>query len=149
MKDTVLSHYPCEPEYSYSLAPDNLTPSNKLKIRHRREKGRPRMFILFRLHWIFYVIFMYFTDYSDSDSDEWSSIERREPLYNSSNDTFSKLSRRSATQKRSKRKRTAIPVPTPKVPSLNQSSNGSNMNFNSLSGQLGKLYSKNNNEIKK
>ncbi|VVC36948.1 Hypothetical protein CINCED_3A007446 [Cinara cedri] len=116
VKDTALSHYPCDAEFSYSLAPDNLTPSNKLKIRHRREKGRPH--------------------YSDSDSDEWSSIERREPLYNSSNDTFSKLSRRSATQKRSKRKRTAIPVPTPKVPSLNQSSNGSNMNFNSLSGQL-------------
>jgi len=68
-------------------------------------------------------------------------MERREPLYNSSNDTFSKLSRRSATQKRSKKKRTAIPVATPKVPSFNISSNGCSMNFNSLSGQLGTFYS--------
>lgn len=70
-----------------------------------------------------------------------SSIERREPLYNSSNDTFSKLSRRSATQKRSKKKRTAIPVATPKVPSFNPSSNGSSINFSSISGQLGSFYS--------
>jgi len=92
--------------------------------------------------------FYIYIDYSDSDSD-WSSIERREPLYNSSNDTFSKLSRRSATQKRSKKKRTAIPVATPKVPSFNISSNGCSMNFNSLSGQLGTFYSEDaSNEIK-
>lgn len=81
-----------------------------------------------------------FVDYSDSDSD-WSSMERREPFFNSSNDTFSKLSRKSATQKRSKKKRTAIPVATPKVPPFNQSSNGSSMNFTSLSGHLGSFYS--------
>lgn len=86
------------------------------------------------------MLFCICIDYSDSDSD-WSSMERREPLYNSSNDTFSKLSRRSATQKRSKKKRTAIPVATPKVPSFNISSNGCSMNFNSLSGQLGTFYS--------
>lgn len=88
------------------------------------------------------MTFHIFIDYSDSDSD-WSSIERRggQPLYNSSNDTFSKLSRRSATQKRSKKKRTAIPVATPKVPSFNLSSNGSSINFSSLSGQLGNFYS--------
>lgn len=79
-----------------------------------------------------------FLDYSDSDSD-LSSIERREP-YNTSNDTFSKLSRKSATQKRSKKKRIAIPVATPKVPTFNPS-NGSNMNFSSISGQLGSFYS--------
>lgn len=79
-------------------------------------------------------------DYSDSDSD-LSSIERREPLYSSSNDTFSKLSRKSATQKRSRKKRTAIPVATPKVPSFNLSSNGSSMTFSSVPGQLSSFYS--------
>lgn len=77
-------------------------------------------------------------DYSDSDSD-WSSMER--PLFNSSNNTFSKLTRKSATQKRSKKKRTAIPVATPKVPPFNQSSNGSSMNFTSLSGHMGSFFS--------
>lgn len=101
----------------------------------------------FYLHYNIFI-FYYYVDYSDSDSD-WNSIERREPLYNSSNDTFSKLSRRSTTQKRSKKKRTAIPVATPKVPSLNVSSNGSSMNFSNLSGQLDSFYSKDNStEIK-
>ncbi|XP_025200481.1 rho GTPase-activating protein 190 isoform X1 [Melanaphis sacchari] len=128
VKDAMPGHYPFDGDYSYTLVQDNLAASSKHKLRHRREKGRP--------------------NYSDSDSD-WSSIERREPLYNSSNDTFSKLSRRSATQKRSKKKRTAIPVATPKVPSFNISSNGCSMNFNSLSGQLGTFYSEDpSNEIK-
>lgn len=51
-------------------------------------------------------------------------------MFNSSNDAyFSKLSRRPATQKRPKKKRSAIPISTPKVPSFNLSSNGSSMNF--------------------
>ncbi|XP_025422553.1 rho GTPase-activating protein 190 isoform X5 [Sipha flava] len=128
VKDAVPGNYPFDGDYSYTLVQDNLSASSKHKLRQRREKGRQ--------------------NYSDSDSD-WSSIERREPLFNSSNDTFSKLSRRSATQKRSKKKRTAIPVATPKVPSFNTSSNGSSMNFNSLSGQLGSFYSEDpSNEIK-
>lgn len=123
------------------MVQDNLTAPNKHKMRHRREKGRPSMlFVSFKLSFHFNMGIYLFTDYSDSDSD-WSSIERREPLYNSSNDTFSKLSRRSVTQKRSKKKRTAIPVATPKVPSFNPSSNGSSMSFSSLSGQLGTFYS--------
>lgn len=83
---------------------------------------------------MFKCIFYDCIDYSDSDSD-WSSIERREPLYNSSNDTFSKLTRRAATQKRSRKKRMAIPVATPKIPSFNQTSNGSSITFSSIPGQ--------------
>lgn len=83
---------------------------------------------------MFKCIFYDCIDYSDSDSD-WSSIERREPLYNSSNDTFSKLTRRAATQKRSRKKRMAIPVATPKIPSFNQTSNGSSITFSSVPGQ--------------
>lgn len=142
-------HYPFDGDYSYTLVQDNLAASSKHKLRHRREKGRPSMlFIFIKLLFNLIIHFFFFIDYSDSDSD-WSSTERREPLYNSSNDTFSKLSRRSATQKRSKKKRTAIPVATPKVPSFNISSNGCSMNFNSLSGQLGTFYSEDaNREIK-
>lgn len=99
-----------------------------------------KLILNFYVHYL--LRFIFFIDYSDSDSDR-SSLERRggQPLYNSSNDTFSKLSRKSATQKRSKKKRTAIPVATPKVPSFNLSSNGSSINFNSLSGHLGNFYS--------
>lgn len=141
MKDAMPGHYPFDGDYSYTLVQDNLSASSKHKLRHRREKGRPSMlFFLIKLKCSLYMNFNIYTDYSDSDSD-WSSMERREPLYNSSNDTFSKLSRRSATQKRPKKKRTAIPVATPKVPSFNISSNGCSMNFNSLSGQLGSFYS--------
>ncbi|XP_050438253.1 rho GTPase-activating protein 190 isoform X3 [Adelges cooleyi] len=132
VKDAVPGHYPYEGDYSYTLVQDSLSGSSKHKMRHRREKGRPSM------------------NYSDSDSD-WSSMERRggEPLYNSSNDTFSKLSSRKAvTQKRPKKKRIAIPVATPKVPSFNPPSNGSNMGFNSLSSTLNSFYSEENCEIK-
>ncbi|XP_050529458.1 rho GTPase-activating protein 190 isoform X3 [Daktulosphaira vitifoliae] len=129
VKDIVPGHYPFDGDYSYSLVQDSLSSSSKHKIRLHREKGRP--------------------NYSDSDSD-WSSMERRaEPLFNSSNETFSKLkSRKTVTQKRPKKKRIAIPVATPKVPSFNPPSNGSTIGFSSLSSQHGTFYSEENCEIK-
>lgn len=50
--------------------------------------------------------------YSDSDS-EWSSLERNKVA-----DVFNKGNKKSASHKRIRKKRTAIPVATPKVPSL-------------------------------
>lgn len=58
---------------------------------------------------------------SDSDS-EWSSLERKQKT--SSSEVFSKISRKPTTHKRARKKRTAIPVATPRVPPL--SSNGPN-----------------------
>lgn len=54
------------------------------------------------------------TAYSDSDS-EWSSLERQRMVA----DALSKVNnKKSSSHKRSRKKRTAIPVATPKVPTL-------------------------------
>lgn len=91
---------------------------------------------------------MWFSDYSDSDSD-WSSIERNQQILHSSpNDTFSKLNRKAATQKRSRKKRMAIPVSTPKIPSFVQDSNGSVTLFSPLSGQQSFYSEESNSEFK-
>ncbi|XP_012277348.1 rho GTPase-activating protein 190 isoform X12 [Orussus abietinus] len=66
--------------------------NNKSKLRHRREKGQP--------------------SYSDSDS-EWSSLERQRVA-----DVIGKGTKKPSSHKRIRKKRTAIPVATPKVPSL-------------------------------
>jgi len=50
--------------------------------------------------------------YSDSDS-EWSSLERQRAT-----DVLSKANKKPSSHKRIRKKRTAIPVATPKVPSL-------------------------------
>lgn len=51
--------------------------------------------------------------YSDTDS-EWSSLERRQRAC----EVYSKVNRKSVTHKRSRKKRTAIPVQPPRVPQL-------------------------------
>jgi hypothetical protein len=51
--------------------------------------------------------------YSDSDSD-WSSLERRQRAA----DIYSKVNRKPTPHKRIRKKRTAIPVATPRVPPL-------------------------------
>lgn len=56
---------------------------------------------------------MNFTAYSDSDS-EWSSLERQRGV----TDVLAKSIKKPATHKRIRKKRAAIPVATPKVPSL-------------------------------
>nr|XP_018903141.1 PREDICTED: rho GTPase-activating protein 190 isoform X3 [Bemisia tabaci] len=78
-------------EYSYSHVQDMISGTNKLKLRQRREKGRQ--------------------PYSDSDSDR-SSPESRHRLCPGD----SKTNRKSTMHKRTRKKRTAIPVATPKVP---------------------------------
>ncbi|XP_058794856.1 rho GTPase-activating protein 190 isoform X2 [Phymastichus coffea] len=99
VKDVVpnlYSHY--DGEYVYTLVHDSLG-NNKSKMRHRREKGQP---------------YSPSAAYSDSDS-EWSSLERQkvaEALGKAINNK--KLS----SHKRTRKKRTAIPVATPKVPTL-------------------------------
>lgn len=50
--------------------------------------------------------------YSDSDS-EWSSLERQRVT-----DALGKANKKPSSHKRIRKKRTAIPVATPKVPSL-------------------------------
>lgn len=50
--------------------------------------------------------------YSDSDS-EWSSLERQKVA-----DVMGKANKKALSHKRIRKKRTAIPVATPKVPSL-------------------------------
>ncbi|XP_046682746.1 rho GTPase-activating protein 190 isoform X2 [Homalodisca vitripennis] len=107
VKDAVGNLYSSyDGEYSYTPVQDALTGTGKHKIRHRREKGRQML--------------------SDSDS-EWSSLERRQKT--SSSEVFSKVSRKPTTHKRVRKKRTPIPVATPRVPPFSAppiSSNGPN-----------------------
>ncbi|XP_054279717.1 rho GTPase-activating protein 190 isoform X3 [Macrosteles quadrilineatus] len=107
VKDAVGNLYSSyDGEYSYTPVQDALTGTSKHKTRHRREKGRQVM--------------------SDSDS-EWSSLERKQKT--NSSEMFSKVSRKPTTHKRVRKKRTAIPVATPRVPPFNApplSSNGPN-----------------------
>ncbi|XP_046406932.1 rho GTPase-activating protein 190 isoform X3 [Ischnura elegans] len=94
VKDAVPGSYPTyDGDYSYTLVQDAVSNSNKSKLRHRREKGRP--------------------SFSDSDSD-WSSLERRQRGL----DTYSKVNRKPTPHKRTRKKRTAIPVATPRVPPI-------------------------------
>lgn len=51
--------------------------------------------------------------YSDTDS-EWSSLERRQRAA----EVYCKVNRKSGTHKRTRKKRTAIPVQPPRVPQL-------------------------------
>jgi hypothetical protein len=61
------------------------------------------------------VNFMHYVSVlSDSDSD-WSSSERRQK---STTDVYSKVNRKPTSHKRVRKKRTAIPVATPRVPTL-------------------------------
>lgn len=60
-----------------------------------------------------YMLFLCFPlAYSDSDSD-WSSLERRQRAA----DMYCKVNRKGTPHKRVRKKRTAIPVATPRVPS--------------------------------
>ncbi|XP_053593266.1 rho GTPase-activating protein 190 isoform X1 [Microplitis demolitor] len=106
-KDVVTNLYPTyDGEYAYALVQDSIS-NNKSKLRHRREKGQP--------------------SYSDSDS-EWSSLERQRA------DALSKTNKKPSSYKRTRKKRTAIPVATPKVPSLASMVSGD--------GNIGINYSK-------
>ncbi|XP_015111308.1 rho GTPase-activating protein 190 isoform X4 [Diachasma alloeum] len=97
-KDVVPNLYPSyEGEYAYALVQDSIS-NNKSKLRHRREKGQP--------------------SYSDSDS-EWSSLERQRVA-----DVIAKANKKPTTHKRTRKKRAAIPVATPKVPSLGSMTSG-------------------------
>ncbi|XP_026272441.1 rho GTPase-activating protein 190 isoform X2 [Frankliniella occidentalis] len=93
VKDAVPSLYSSyDGEYTYALVQDAVG-NNKSKVRHRREKGRPA--------------------FSESDSD-WSSLERKQRAA----EAYSKANRKPAPHKRVRKKRTAIPVPTPRVPNM-------------------------------
>ncbi|XP_066996552.2 rho GTPase-activating protein 190 isoform X2 [Anabrus simplex] len=92
VKDAVPGVYSSyDGEYTYTLVQDAVGGNNKSKLRQRREKGQP--------------------SYSDSDS-EWSSLERRQRAA----DIYCKVNRKPTPHKRIRKKRTAIPVPTPRVP---------------------------------
>lgn len=56
---------------------------------------------------------LFMSAYSDTDS-EWSSLERRQRAA----EVYCKVNRKSATHKRPRKKRTAIPVQPPRVPQL-------------------------------
>lgn len=93
VKDAVPNLYSSyDGEYTYALVQDSVG-NNKSKVRHRREKGRPA--------------------FSESDSD-WSSLERKQRAA----EAYSKANRKPAPHKRVRKKRTAIPVPTPRVPNM-------------------------------
>ncbi|XP_046620253.1 rho GTPase-activating protein 190 isoform X2 [Neodiprion virginianus] len=98
VKDVVPNLYtPYEGDYMYTLVHDPLG-NNKSKLRHRREKGQP--------------------SFSESDSDS-SSPERQRPM-----EFLGKGNKKSLTHKRIRKKRTAIPVATPKVPLLSSLGGG-------------------------
>lgn len=90
---------------------------------------------------------LWLSDFSDSDSD-WSSIEKNQPLQCSSNDTFSNLNQKAVTQKRSRKKRMAIPVSTPKIPSFVQDANGSVTLFSPVPGHQSFYSEESNSELK-
>ncbi|XP_046439929.1 rho GTPase-activating protein 190-like isoform X9 [Daphnia pulex] len=93
-------------DYSYTSTQDTLTSgqqtnTSKSRSRYRREKERPAV-------------------YSDSDSSD-SSLDRRPNISGAglgSGDGSSRPPRKSSTHKRPRRKRAAIPVATPRVPTL-------------------------------
>ncbi|EFX70652.1 hypothetical protein DAPPUDRAFT_309374 [Daphnia pulex] len=93
-------------DYSYTSTQDTLTSgqqtnTSKSRSRYRREKERPAV-------------------YSDSDSSD-SSLDRRPNISGTglgSSDGSSRPPRKSSTHKRPRRKRAAIPVATPRVPTL-------------------------------
>ncbi|XP_076636409.1 rho GTPase-activating protein 190 isoform X1 [Colletes latitarsis] len=92
VKDVVSSLCPSyDGDYTYARVQDSIG-NNKPKLRHRREKGQP--------------------SYSDSDSGG-SSLERQRMA-----DVLVKANKKPATHKRIRKKRIAIPVAAPKVPSL-------------------------------
>ncbi|XP_049781040.1 rho GTPase-activating protein 190 isoform X2 [Schistocerca cancellata] len=105
VKDAVPGLYSSyDGEYAYTLVQDAVGTNNKSKLRQRREKGQP--------------------SYSDSDSD-WSSLERRQRAA----DAYCKVNRKPTPHKRMRKKRTAIPVPTPRVPSSQPSVTAENLNI--------------------
>ncbi|KAL1455174.1 hypothetical protein WDU94_009286 [Cyamophila willieti] len=92
VKDALTDMY-YEGEYMYNTpVQDSLAGNTKSKIRQRREKGRP-------------------TTFSDSDS-EYSSLDRERHR------NYDSKTRKSTTHKRMRKKRSAIPVPTPRVPTF-------------------------------
>ncbi|XP_075218370.1 rho GTPase-activating protein 190 isoform X2 [Lycorma delicatula] len=119
VKDAVPNLYSSfDGEYTYTPIADAVSTTNKSKLRQRREKGRQML--------------------SDSDS-EWSSPERRQR----SGDAYLKVNRKSTTHKRTRKKRTAIPVATPRVPPFHTNTNGTTAptsasnDFESLNYRLG------------
>ncbi|XP_065166513.1 rho GTPase-activating protein 190 isoform X5 [Atheta coriaria] len=92
VKDIMYPHGGPEAEYMYTLVQDAVA-GGKSKLRQRREKGQP--------------------SYSETDS-EWSSLERRQRA----SEVHSKVARKTGTHKRTRKKRTAIPVQPPRVPQL-------------------------------
>uniref|UniRef100_A0A8D8RS93 Rho GTPase-activating protein 190 n=1 Tax=Cacopsylla melanoneura TaxID=428564 RepID=A0A8D8RS93_9HEMI len=92
VKDALTDMY-YEGEYMYNTpVQDSLAGNTKSKIRQRREKGRP-------------------TTFSDSDS-EYSSLDRERHR------NYDSKTRKSTTHKRMRKKRSAIPVATPRVPTF-------------------------------
>lgn len=81
--------------------------------------------ILTRAYYIYDNLFLQVA-YSDSDS-EWSSLERQRVT-----DALGKANKKPLSYKRIRKKRTAIPVATPKVPSLASigSGDGICLNYN-------------------
>ncbi|CAB3372513.1 Hypothetical predicted protein [Cloeon dipterum] len=99
VKDALQGGFQYDGEFSY-LPQDTLSGTNKTRIRTRRDKGHRQA-------------------YTDSDSD-WSSLERRKlatDLYNrGGGGGVGGQARKSTPHKRTRKKRAAIPVATPRVP---------------------------------
>ncbi|XP_025830625.1 rho GTPase-activating protein 190-like isoform X2 [Agrilus planipennis] len=100
--------YSRDTEYMYTLVQDAI--SGKAKLRQRREKGQPCKIEIENDGKHFSKVL---PAYSDTDS-EWSSLERRQRA----SEVYSKVNRKPGTHKRTRRKRTVIPVQPPRVPQL-------------------------------
>uniref|UniRef100_A0ABD2W3P8 Rho GTPase-activating protein 190 n=1 Tax=Trichogramma kaykai TaxID=54128 RepID=A0ABD2W3P8_9HYME len=114
VKDHVANMYPhYDAEYVYTLVHDSL--NNKSKQRQRRDKGQPSQGRVFTNRTFRQTVDSPSTAYTDSDS-EWSSLERQKVIA----EALGKLpnNKKLSSHKRQRKKRTAIPVATPKVPSL-------------------------------
>ncbi|XP_059469340.1 rho GTPase-activating protein 190 isoform X7 [Neocloeon triangulifer] len=97
VKDALQGGFQYDGEFSY-MPQDTLSGTNKSRLRQRRDKGHRQA-------------------YTDSDSD-WSSLERRKlaaEMYRGGAGVGGQ-GRKSTPHKRTRKKRAAIPVATPRVP---------------------------------
>lgn len=94
--------------------PHDTATSKSSKLRHRREKGQSKLIyaIKYGLSGVTFVSIHFYVEYSESDSESSSSERKNRAGY----DGYYKMNRKAQTHKRTRKKRTPIPVQPPKIP---------------------------------
>lgn len=120
----VLRHYGSyDADYSYTSSQEPMSgqtsAGTKGRSRHRREKERPSTLNTAATPYVGVLLSPFYSQvaYSDSDSSD-SSAERRAAALGYSGDGANRPGRKVPSHKRTRRKRAAIPVAPPRVPTL-------------------------------